>query len=401
MMTVGKEQIRAAGRFLGQSVMSLAFDMGGLVAGTILAAFLGAFSTVPWAVLVFPGILSIRGAVGGLFSGRLSTALHIGSIRPSFLHNTREYYDLIQSVVVLTLVSGVSMAAMASVFSAALLGTTIADSLTMILVVIATMGLSLFVISPITIGVSIVSVRRGLDPDVITYPIVSTVADILVTACYVMILSANAAFPFTLPLLAGGDLLFAGSSVLIIMTDRRKGTVRTTLKQFLGTLAIVVVIVNVTGSFLDRISRVVSERPELYMVYPALIDTVGDVGSIVGSTTTTGLTMGTLPPTLTGIKKQTTEVAMAWLASMIMFGVYCGLATLYFGLTPAAVLGLLGVLLTANLLSVLCVSIFAYVLAIVTVKRGLNPDNFVIPVESSVADTVTTIAILFALTVLS
>jgi cation transporter-like permease len=39
----------------------------------------------------------------------------------------------------------------------------------------------------------------------------------------------------------------------------------------------------------------------------------------------------------------------------------------------------------------------AYSIAIFTYRRGLNPDNFVIPIESSLADTVTTAAILVAL----
>ncbi|NIR48321.1 MAG: hypothetical protein GWN55_04245, partial [Phycisphaerae bacterium] len=40
--------------------------------------------------------------------------------------------------------------------------------------------------SPITIAVSFLSFRRGLDPDIIVYPVISTVADVLVTLCYIL-----------------------------------------------------------------------------------------------------------------------------------------------------------------------------------------------------------------------
>jgi cation transporter-like permease len=44
--------------------------------------------------------------------------------------------------------------------------------------------------------------------------------------------------------------------------------------------------------------------------------------------------------------------------------------------------------------------VVAYAVAIYTYRRGWNPDNFVIPIESSLADTVTTASILLALILL-
>ncbi|MHA1770642.1 MAG: magnesium transporter [Candidatus Thorarchaeota archaeon] len=399
MMTAGQRGVRAAAQFFGQSLLSLLFDIGGLIAGGLLAVFLGVFTSVPWAILVFPGILSTRGAVGGLFSGRLSTALHIGSIKPSFLHNTPNYYNLLKSVALLTLTSAISMGAVASIFGLFIIGTTIYDAFIMITVVMATMGVSLIVISPVTIGVSVVSVRKGLDPDVITYPIVSTVADILVTVCYIIILDAYSTIALSLPIMWIFDMGFLIVGATILVKDRKEGDVTDTLRQFLTTLVIITFIVNVTGTFLDRITRVVSTRPELYMVYPALIDTVGDVGSIVGSTTTTELTMGTLGPQLSGVIKQKMAVTMAWLASIVMFVGYSILASFTFGLGLVKYLGFVSLLLSANVLSVWIVMLFAFALAIVTAKKGLNPDNFVIPIESSIADTITTLSILVVLLV--
>ncbi|MCF2137105.1 MAG: magnesium transporter [Candidatus Thorarchaeota archaeon] len=399
MTTAGQKGVRAAGQFFGQSLLSLLFDIGGLVAGGLLAVFLVVFTRVPWAILVFPGILSTRGAVGGLFSGRLSTALHIGSIRPSVLHNTPEYYNLLKSVVLLTLTSAVSMSVVASIFGLFIIGTTIADAFIMITVVMTTMGISLIVISPVTIGVSVISVRKGLDPDVITYPIVSTVADILVTVCYIIILVVYSTVALSLPIMWVFDAGFLIVGATILIRDRRDGEVINTLRQFITTLIIITFIVNATGTFLDQITHVVSTRPELYMVYPALIDTVGDVGSIVGSTTTTELTMGTLSPQLSGVIKQRMTATMAWAASIVMFVGYSILASVTFGLGMTRYVGFVTLLLSANVISVWLVMLFSFTLAIVTAKKGLNPDNFVIPIESSIADTITTLSVLVVLLV--
>ena len=78
-------------RFLrdtGQALFSLLFNFTGLVAGGVVAYNLGIFDTIPWALLIYPGILSIRGAIGGLYAGRLSTALHLGTIKPRIFKNT-------------------------------------------------------------------------------------------------------------------------------------------------------------------------------------------------------------------------------------------------------------------------------------------------------------------------
>ncbi len=398
---VGPGRLTEAARFLGQSLLSLLFDFGGLAAGALLATFFGVFLSVPWAILVFPGILSIRGAVGGLFSGRLSTALHIGSVRPSLLHNTPAYYDLIRSVTVLTLMSALSLSAMAAVFSVVLLAIPVADILWLVVVVIGTMGISLAVVSPVTIGVSVVSFRRGLDPDVVTYPIVSTIADILVTLCYIAVLTVFTGLPHLIPVIIVLDALFVFIALGLLLTARHDSNVISTLRQFVVTLALVVVIVNITGSFLDRISQVVRSRPDVYFVYPALIDTVGDVGSIVGSTTTTELTLGTIQPSVRGLGAQMPKLLMAWVASLIMVGGYASLGFLYLQLTLASLWNLLLILVAANCMSVLLVSLISFTLAITTARHGLNPDNLVIPVESSLADTITTLSLLVAILLLS
>ncbi|MCK5631273.1 magnesium transporter, partial [Candidatus Bathyarchaeota archaeon] len=48
-------------------------------------------------------------------------------------------------------------------------------------------------------------------------------------------------------------------------------------------------------------------------------------------------------------------------------------------------------LLITNIFSVIVMVYVAFSIAVLTFRRGLNPDNFVIPIESSLADTITTL----------
>ncbi|RLI45933.1 hypothetical protein DRO69_04230 [Candidatus Bathyarchaeota archaeon] len=389
---------------LGQSLLSLSFNLGGILAGTFVAIYFDVFTKAPlWALALFPGILSIRGVIGGLFSGRLSTGLHLGMIKPSYTQNTREFYLLFHAIITLTLVSSIVVGLGTSLFGVFIWKTSIIDSVSIITVVTSTMGLSILFISPITIAVSALSFRHGLDPDITIYPVISTVADILVTLCYILELNIFFSLsPLGSHLIGLTSLIFLSIVLYISFKDAKEEKFVKTIREFFSVLIIVTIIVNVTGSFLNEVRAVVGKKPEIYMVvYPALIDTVGDVGSIVGSTATTKLFLGTLKSSFFSIKQHLTKIGGAWMASILMFTLYSATSFFAKGTITSNALKFMMQLLATNLLAVSTMIIIAYTVAIFTYKRGWNPDNFVIPIESSLADSITTISLLIALNAIS
>jgi len=387
---------------LGQSMFSLSFDFGGMLAGTLLAVYFGVFSLAPWTLALFPGILSVRGSIGGLFSGRLSTGLHLGTVKASYTKNTKNFYLILRAIIVLSLVSGVTIGLGTSIFGLFLWKATITDFVEVLAVVIATMGLSVLFIPPITTAVSVLSFRRGLDPDVTVYPIISTVSDIIDTACYIF--SLNIFFtlaPFGRYLIWLLDFVFLFIVVYILVKNVREEKFVETIKEFLLTLVFVTFIVSVTGSILVKVGEVIGNRPEIYVVYPALIDTVGDVGSIVGSTATTNLALGVVKPSFSSIKQHLSVLGGGWMASTIMFTLFFITASFMRRITASgSLLRFAAQLLITNVLAVSAMVIVVYGVAIFTYRRGWDPDNFVIPIESSLADSITTLSLFIALTVI-
>ncbi|MFA5365631.1 MAG: magnesium transporter [Candidatus Bathyarchaeia archaeon] len=391
-------QMKAFLSSFGQSVFSLAFNFGGLLAGA-LAVYFSVFSLAPWSIALFPGILSIRGAIGGLFSGHLSTELHMGTIKASYTNNTKSFYILLRSVIVLALISGVMIGASTSLFGLFLWNATFSDFVEILSVVVATMGLSVLFIPPLTLGVSVIAFRRGLDPDVVVYPIISTLSDIIDTLCYVFCLNiffnVSSVGNYLVWLI---DLVFVFVAVYLFIKTIKETEFAKMIKQFLLTLVSVTVIVNITGSLLVRVSQVIDNRPEVYMVYPALIDTVGDVGSIIGSTVTTKLALGSIAPKFSSIKKQLRDISGAWSASLVLFVCYTLVSSFSNGLSDiGGILRFAGQLMITNIIAVAVMIVISYSIAIFTYRRGLNPDTFVIPIESSLADTITTAAVLVGL----
>jgi mgtE-like transporter len=382
----------------GQSLLSLSFNLGGILAGTFIFLYLDVFTKAPWVLLLFPGILSIRGAIGGLFSGHLSTGLHLGTVKPSYTKNTKNFSLFLRAVVVLSFVSGIVIGLGASIFGLFLWKATATDFIKVLAVVIATMGLSILFIPPITTAVSVVSFRHGLDPDVTVYPVISTVADIIDTTCYIFILNVFFTLaPFGHYLIGLFDFVFFFIVIYILVKNVREEKFVETIKEFLLTLVFVTFIVSVTGSVLVKVSEVIGNRPEIYVAYPALIDTVGDVGSIVGSTATTKLFLGMLKSSFSSIKQHLTEIGGAWIASMVMFMLYSVIVSFASETATFNVLQLTARFTMTNILAVSAIVIISYTVAILTYRRGLDSDNFVIPIESSLADSITTISLLVAL----
>jgi mgtE-like transporter len=381
-----------------ETLLAYTFDLGGLAAGFVVASQLGIFERSPWAIAVYPAILSAKGVIHGLLSGRLGTALHLGTVYPRFSNNTKSFYKLIAATIVMTLVISVVMSTISLIFGSVFWGASLSDSLDIVSVVVATMALGL-TLSFVTIKVAFITFTKGLDPDIVVYPIMSTVADIFITLCYIFVLNVFFLFNFAGRYVVAAIVL-AHVIVVAYIIPRNFGDkdFRKNLKESLFTMLFVSVIVNVTGTILKSISSIVENRKEIYTVYPALIDMIGDVGSVVGSTATTKLALGLLRPSLSSIRYHARTILSAWAASLVMFLVLAFLSPSVNGMFSLSTFSnLLLVLLIANLIAVTGIVLLSYGVSILTFQKGLDPDNFVIPIESSFADGLMSIALLAAL----
>ncbi|MCW4010850.1 MAG: magnesium transporter [Candidatus Bathyarchaeota archaeon] len=387
---------------LRETFVAYAFDLVGLAAGFLVAYELGVFKIAPWAIALYPAVLGSKGVIEGILSGRLSTALHLGTVYPRFSKNTKSFYNLIESVVVLTLITSVAMSAISLVFGTLFWGITFADFPAILSVVVATMALGLALLA-VTVKVAFVSFTKGLDPDIMVYPIMSAVASIFITLCYIVTLNLfllnNAIGVWTVALLGGTHLLLA---IYIFPKNLHEQEFIKTIRESLAALMIVALIVNVTGTLLRGISRYANSRIEFYTVYPALIGLVSDVGAVVGSTATTKLALGMIKPKLSSIKHHAVTILTAWLASIVMFIALAFVALFIHGIfTPTAFYNSLTVLLLTNVIAVTLIVVLSFAISIVSFQKSLDPGNFVIPIESAFAASITSVALLLALALLS
>jgi mgtE-like transporter len=380
-----------------ETSLAYLFDIAGLLAGFLVAYQLGVFRLSPWALALYPTLISTR-VISGLLSGRLSTALHLGTIYPRFSGNTKSFYKLIDAIIVLTLVTSLTVSLISLFFGYLLWGITLADFSAIVSVMVATLAIGLL-FSLVTIKVAFVSFKRGLDPDIVVYPIISTAVSIFITLCYIGVLNLF----FFLPYLGRLAILAIGFThvflvLYLISQDKQEPEFLKTISESLIMLLFVSIMVTLTGTIFKGISNFAENRKEIYTIYPALINMVSNVGSVVGSTANTKLALGLLTPSFSSIKNHTKNITSAWVASFLIFTVLALISLAVnrvFSLS--SVLNFMVIIWLSNVIAVIGIALLSYGVSILTFKRGLDPDNFVIPVETSFATIVTSTALLLAL----
>jgi mgtE-like transporter len=384
-----------------ETAVACLFDIGGLVAGFMIAAQLGIFQLSPWAIALYPAVVSVKSVITGLLTGRLSTALHLGTVYPRFRNNTKTFYKLIQAMIVLTLATSATITAIAIVFGTLFWGITLADFAAILAVMVSTMSLGLL-ITLLTIKFTFSSFKEGLDPDTIVYPAISTIAGIIITFLYIAVLNLYFLGGYAGQ---GAIVVFGLVNVFLVLyilpKNVREEEFINPLKESLLTMVLVAFMANITGTILKGISNLAPHNREIYTVYPAMIDMMGDVSLVIGSAATTKLALGILTPSFSAIKNHAKNIFSAWLASLLLFMVL-GLLSLTINgvLGVQNILVLLGLLLIANIIAFVANTLVTFAISILTFKRGLDPDHFVLPLGSSLADAITTAALFAALLII-
>ncbi len=380
-----------------ETTLACLFDVISLIAGFMIALQLGIFSLTPWALALYPAVISVKAVTTGLLTGRLSTALHLGTMAPQFFGNTKSFYRLVGAMIVLTLGTSATISVFSLAFGTLFWGITINEFPAILSVMVATLSLGLLV-TLTTVKVTFISFKRSLDPDTVLYPAVSTIANIVITFIYIAVLHV-----YFSGINGKWAIIFFGLiNVFLVLfifpLNIRNREFRQIMRESLPTMVIVAFLVNVTGTLFKGIGDLVGSRREIYTVYPAMIDMMGDAGLVVSSAATVKLTLGVLTPSLASIKNHAKNIFSAWASTLLLFVVLGTIALAINGMfTFFEVTNLILILVLTNVIAFAAIVLVLYVISILTFKRGLDPDSFVIPVGSSLADTLATVALFVAL----
>ncbi|MCD6515306.1 MAG: magnesium transporter [Candidatus Odinarchaeota archaeon] len=392
--------------FLGvflEAFSSLLFDILGLIAGFITSLVAVFVIKMPWILIVYPALLTVRGNISGIFSGRLTTGLHVGLIRPSIRKNTDYFYSLQASIFFMSFVNALVIALLSYTVYIMLEPTQIISFQIILYVVLLSMliptTVSIFFLAPL---IGKFAYRKGADPDTIVYPILSTINDIIVSATYVLIIMILI-FSEEFFILLSYISLFIFVFILIISSKYSKSkNFQQTIFEGMPTVVILAIISNFTGGILSQFRCQIEKFPYILVVYPSLIDTVGDEGSIIASVFSTKLNIGYATPSFKEIVKRENRIIIigTFSAGTVVFMIFTIIGCFIYTIAIFEILKAIMVVILTNGLLLLPVTLIAFASAILTFKHGLNPDNFTIPLIASLSDFLTTTILFLVITIL-
>lgn len=147
---------------------------GGLIAGTMLAAFTGEILLIPGMLILIPGFLEMRGNISGSFASRLSSGLFLGVINPKKIRTKIIKGNLLASFILAGFVSLV-LGLLAFLFNFIAF-----QALTPKIILLPLFAgiIANAIEIPLTLIVTLYLFRKGLDPNNIIGPFVTSTGDI-------------------------------------------------------------------------------------------------------------------------------------------------------------------------------------------------------------------------------
>jgi mgtE-like transporter len=386
-------------RVFSQSLLALMFNIGGLVSGRLAVIFAPVFSASPWILALFPLVLTVRGGTSGILSGKIGTMLHTGELKPQFRGNAGALWILIKSTFVVTFSATLGMGFLAFMTQVVFHQVSFQTLSIFIVLPVLTSTISVLIAIPLTLFVAIKTYQSGIDPDILVYPIMSTTNDLIVSIIYLLLVSLILTSSSFVLLYGVIIVFFALISIFMIINTYRNLLFSKTLREgvFIILLSSVFGIAN--GVILTSFRTEIEKLPSVLVLYPALIATLGDIGSILGSMETTKLALGYVSSFTHVLRDVFVDLisieAAAFIVHMLFAFVTQGIG--WISQISSDLLQLAQTAVLSNLFSFFFISFISLIVATQTFRYGLDPDNFVIPLTSSLSDTISTLVLLAVL----
>jgi len=347
----------------------------GLFGGTFLGKYFEIIRTqFPGLLVVLPGIMGLRGNVFGSMASRFSTMLYLGELEPSLRDR-----NVLKEIVLRMLISLIPIVLLWTIGVATGVKK---NALDVLLIVVTSTILVSFILGYFTSFVTIFSFRRGTDPDSVAAPLVASMGDFLTVPSLVLFILLIERSPSAFRLFNYAVLvLFA--VVAVISRVRKAEFVE--LKQVFITITGLALLSTISGSMLARFSGIIQASVILSFIYPSLLSSFGNYGSIIAAKTSTKLHLGEIenflcPKAFTDIIALFTTALVIGLTKILIGGALMALTT---GLSvPKSVYW---IILTYPFMA-LFIMLYSYTVSYFLFQKNIDPDHVAIPLISNNSD---------------
>lgn len=369
--------------------------IGDLFAGIILGNMVFFLETLPGLLIIIPGAIGLRGNIFGSLSSRLNTNLHIGILSPEFKQSKTLNENIFASII-LTLVLSLLLPIIAKIICIVFNF----DSIGLVdfcLISIFSGIISIFIMLPTTMFISLKSFENGWDPDNITTPLVTALGDLFTLPS--LILAILIVF-----FLDNNILKIIILSVLVLITISGfiysiflKGEIRKIISQSTPILILSSCIGIFAGGFLNNSIESLFKNPTVLALIPLFSGVNGSMLSILSARLSSGLHSGLVEPILRPEKYTLYNFAAMFIFGIIIFPFIAILSEFSLSLAGLPSIGILNNLLIIIISGFIVISIMVLVIfyvSSISYRRGLDPDNIVIPISTSLTDFISNVVLI-------
>lgn len=392
-----KEFLADTDSVLKESLIALSIcAVGDLCAGIILGNMEFFLKTYPGLMVIIPGAIGMRGNIFGSFGSRLGTHLHIGTLSPEFKRSDILDENITASLI-LTMVLSVLLGVIAKIICIIFKFPSI--SLYDFVLISFIAGLvSTVIMLPITMFISLKSFEGGWDPDNITTPFIAAIGDFFTLPAIilsVLVVNFIGFHPIVKMVLFAIVILL--TVILLVIGYTSENEVRHIVRQSTPVLLVCSVLGTVAGGILNNSISTLLNNQTLLTLVPLFSGESGGLVSILGARLSSGLHSGLIDPVLRP-KKHTMEnfIAIISLAFVMypLIGFLAESSTIAFGNMGVSYLHSILISLTAGIILILIMLLVVFYISTISYRRGLDPDNIVIPLSTSLTDSISTLILI-------
>jgi mgtE-like transporter len=380
--------LRAERRTLRQGLVALILGtVAAFVAGVTLASITDTLERLPGLFILIPAVLSMRGTIFGSMGARLGTSTHAGLFEVTRDRSGVLYREMFVATV-LTLSSSLYLAVLAKLSAVAfgLPSMSVFDFIT-----IAMVGgiADSVIILALTVGLAVLSYRRGYDLDAVSTPIVTAVADMTTVPMIFAVSFIVRIHALSLSLAIVCIVLGVYATIRGALTDLRPA--RRILFEMILVIMLTPLLDILAGTVVEaRLEQFVA-FPGLLVLVPPFVAGAGSLGGILCSRLSSKLHLGLVGTGALPDRAALPDAGLTMSFSVVVFALTgalgLGFSVLASKAYPGASTMIFGTLV-AGLVATGIAIVFSYYIAILTSRRGLDPDNHSVPIITSVMDLV-------------
>ncbi|KKG05037.1 magnesium transporter [Methanosarcina mazei] len=158
-------------------LFELLATVGGVVAGIILSKMTNELEMIPGLLVIYPGVLGLRGNISSTLGSRLGSAIHMGLIT-DIDRNNPELVNNISGSLLLGFIMAILLGVLGHFVTLAL-GFESAGIFKLVLICAISALTSGVILSFVAVLLAIGTFRFGFDPDNVVTPSIATIGDIV------------------------------------------------------------------------------------------------------------------------------------------------------------------------------------------------------------------------------